>query len=365
MWFCGKDPNTNKCSIGYAQSLDGISWDADALPVIYPGTQGDWDLHRYPGSIIRVNDTLKMWFIGSEDNAFAYAIGYAYYSEDSAKWILHPVPVLEKGEPGTWDAALVSRPSVIYDGQTYHMWYFGWEGGLITNPALIGYAASQDGINWIKDTLNNPVTSPGPPGSFYDVWAYGPTVIDYEDTLRMYFAGWDGTNSSPFKYIRIGYATSLDGINWEVQNNDEPVLDVGIQDEWDEDWVRYCSVLIHENRLKMWYDGTRDTGSQLKIGYANGDTLVGITEQTSDLIPAVYPNPGAGAMNLRFTLHVSQFIGIDLYSVSGKMIRQLVNERMIPGIYEIDVDMSDLPGGIYFLRLKTNDGIKTEKLIKL
>ncbi len=367
MWFCGKDTMSNKCGIAYAESMDGINWIIDDKPVIYPGNPGEWDLHRYPGSVLRVNDTLKMWFVGSEDNAFTFAIGYAYYSEDSAKWTLNSIPVLEKGSSGSWDDAFVNGPSVIYDGQTYHMWYFGWEGGSWFNPALVGYASSQDGINWIKDTLNNPVTSPGPADSFYDVWASGPNVIEYADTFRMYFTGWDGTSSATFKYLRIGYATSLDGINWEVQNNDEPVLDVGKQGEWDEDWVRYKSVLIHEGRLKMWYDGTRDLASHLKIGYAIGETLPtppGITEHKSDLISTVYPNPFATHTTLSYTLDKPGNIRFTVYNVQSQIVYRMEEEQG-KGKQTLQWNAEGLPAGMYYFRIQAGEMLGSEKIVKM
>lgn len=144
MWFTA----ANK--IGYGTSPDGITWTLNDDPVIPQAAPGSWDYYRGTGSVIRVNDTLKMWYFGSNDpSGWEWAIGYAW-SSDNITWNLFPTPVLEKGDPGSWDEVTAAKPSVYYDGQLYHMWYFGQEGSSVYDPTCIGYATSTNGINWIK-----------------------------------------------------------------------------------------------------------------------------------------------------------------------------------------------------------------------
>jgi predicted GH43/DUF377 family glycosyl hydrolase len=371
MWFLGLENISNYWCIGYAESSDGLNWDVDEDPVIGPGSPGAWDEERMPGSVIRVNDTLKMWYFAAPKNENALSIGYGYYSEDSGEWILNPDPVLEKGDPGSWDAGYALCPSVHYDGQTYHMWYSGSESTSSSTPAVIGYATSQDGINWVKDNLNNPVITTGPDSSFYSHRAWAPRVLFYADTFHMWFAGWDGFSTNPIRYFRIGYATSPDGIEWEVQNNDSAVVDVGEPGDWDDHWVRYCSVLIHENRLKMWYDGR---GDERMIGYALGDSIPspqGITDHRSELMSTVYPNPCSGTTCLRYHIKVGSRqstvdsqVSLCVYDIHGQRIKRILNREMMPGEYELKIDMSDLPAGVYFCTLQTEEGMETMKVVK-
>lgn len=260
MWFSSGDV------IGYAESTDGIDWVTNDEPVIPAGNPGAWDEERMSGSVLRVNDTLKMWYSGSSDNfQYEISIGYAW-SLDNIVWHLELDPVLENGEPGNWDETGVFQPVVYYEGGTYHMWYSGFEGLTFWDSMQEGYATSTDGINWVKDT-NNPVITLGEDGSFYDTWIIGGSVLFTDNEFHMWFAGWDGYSTSPFKYWRIGHATSADGVEWTVQNNSMPVVDVGPAGSWDDIWACYSSVLIHEGQFKMWYDGK---GSKRKIGYAEG-----------------------------------------------------------------------------------------------
>src|SRR4051794_19369095 len=53
-----------------------------------------------------------------------------------------------------WDDGIILGHSVIKSGSTYRMWYAG--GHSIENATSIGYATSNDGINWTRYS-GNPV----------------------------------------------------------------------------------------------------------------------------------------------------------------------------------------------------------------
>lgn len=78
----------------------------------------------------------------------------------------------------------------------------------------------------------------------------------------------------------------------------------------------------------------------------------------------VYPNPCSGAARMRYQISDIGYLILDLYSIAGLRIKRLVNEKKMPGTYDMEVDLRGLPAGIYFCVLKTNDGIQTSKLVK-
>jgi hypothetical protein len=49
----------------------------------------------------------------------------------------------------------------------------------------------------------------------------------------------------------------------------------------------------------------------------------------------------------------------------GRMIRELIHHQVTPGEHEIEIDLSGLPGGLYFVRSQINNHISTHKLIVL
>jgi len=92
---------------------------------------------------------------------------------------------------------------------------------------------------------------------------------------------------------------------------------------------------------------------------------LGINDIIEEPTFVIFPNPCSGAAYLRFTLHASRFTTIDLYSISGKKIKRLLNEEKVSGEYELEIDLIELPAGVYFCTLKTNGGVQVAKMIKL
>ncbi|MFO0564492.1 MAG: hypothetical protein U0263_02460 [Polyangiaceae bacterium] len=58
--------------------------------------------------------------------------------------------VLDKGAPGSWEAEKVGRPSVLYEGGVYEMWYDGQANG----ARHVGYATSTDGVTFTRHPQN-------------------------------------------------------------------------------------------------------------------------------------------------------------------------------------------------------------------
>ncbi|MEA3478758.1 MAG: T9SS type A sorting domain-containing protein, partial [Bacteroidota bacterium] len=83
----------------------------------------------------------------------------------------------------------------------------------------------------------------------------------------------------------------------------------------------------------------------------------------SGLDISVYPNPCADAVRLRLTNNEQRLTISDLYLISGRKVRELVNGEMMPGTYELEIDVSDLPEGVYFIRLQAGNEVAVRKLL--
>ncbi len=72
----------------------------------------------------------------------------------------------------------------------------------------------------------------------------------------------------------------------------------------------------------------------------------------------VYPNPVASLVNVTMEDKVSQF-NVQLYDVTGRILLYSQNNR-----HNIDMDLSILPNGIYFLQITSNNKQQIEKIVK-
>lgn len=112
---------------------------------------------------------------------------------------------------------------------------------------------------WDKYNIN-PILNLGTSGAWDSAGVSNPSVIFKNNEYKMWFTGFDGKN------MRIGYATSPDGINW-VKSQNNPILDLGQYGSWDSIHVANPTVLFDGIIYKMWFTGF--DGEHMRIGYAN------------------------------------------------------------------------------------------------
>jgi len=356
MWYNGRMSEISNWQIGYAWSDDGINWTKHPFPVISYGTFGEWDNYRRVESLIRVNDTLKMWFSAYKEIPFEMRIGYAW-SINGISWEIHPYPVLDIGQDGEWDDNFIYGPSVIYHNNEYLIWYTGNGGN--DNPSRIGYANSSDGINWNKDEENNPVIETGPYDSYYESLLNFPCVMRNYGMFEMWFSGHDR-----FEHYRVGYARSVDGIHWDYIS-EEPVLDIGENETWDDIAVYRPNVLIDDNQYKMWYSG--NNGERHKVGFALGNTVTGIESflQPESFTSTCVPNPVKNKFEIHYNLERNAHVDITLVNSEGKAIRTLISEMQQSDNHIIRFDGSFLTSGIYYYIIKAGNQKSTGKIIKI
>ena len=130
----------------------------------------------------------------------------------------------------------------------------------------------------------NPVLSPGEPGTWDSFRVYAPTVLIEDGIYKMWYTGWDSLD-----FWRIGYATSHDGLHWE-KYADNPVLNVGAYFRWDGRRIAHPTVIHHGRLYEMWYAGCDQSG-HWAIGYAISND--GITWANTRITPSLPPAPPA------------------------------------------------------------------------
>jgi len=78
-----------------------------------------------------------------------------------------------------------------------------------------------------------------------------------------------------------------------------------------------------------------------------------------------YPNPFNPNTIIRFQIKDSRFVSLKVYDVLGKEIATLVNEKKPAGYYETEFSAENIPSGVYFYTLKTDNYTETKKMILL
>lgn len=76
-----------------------------------------------------------------------------------------------------------------------------------------------------------------------------------------------------------------------------------------------------------------------------------------------YPNPFNPQTTIKFAAAKDGNIKLNVFDVSGKLVKSLVNQRVIVGNYSVDFDASGFSSGIYFYTLETEGFKETKKMI--
>ena len=94
-----------------------------------------------------------------------------------------------------------------------------------------------------------------------------------------------------------------------------------------------------------------------------GETTIDIRRKTKkdigDLNIKVYPTPGIDYINIEFS-SLADNISIELVSLSGRVIKKVGNLKYEK---EVVLDVSDVPQGIFILKIFYNDNVVYRKII--
>jgi len=233
----------------YAESEDGITWTRpqgfEAVTIkdntnTWPQATDNCDPYA-----LKIDDTYYNYFWARTARRTGLFDGVGLKrSVDGITWIPEPAnPVLYMGPNGDWDDFLVGDGSVIKDGDLFKMWHVGLSRDTRGFRLELGYAESRDGIKWRK-CRSNPVLTMGEKGTWDGGWAYASGVIKIDDeqvlgthvykgkpgaSYHLFYTGQPSNNEWVSGVKRVGYAFSLDGINW-VKWNDPATTEAPFHD---------------------------------------------------------------------------------------------------------------------------------------
>jgi predicted GH43/DUF377 family glycosyl hydrolase len=234
MWFSWRP----KRGIGYAESSDGLHWIPNEDVVL---GHGPWLEVTRPYVLVE-EPGLTMWYSAKDEERVVIC---SATSADGVAWETRGV-ALAPEEP--WEKSALMCPSVMRgpDGR-YHLWY---SGGERYEPDAIGYATSDDGIQW-RRTTREPVLRPDPDSPWETERVAGAHVFESEGYLYAAYIGF----ANGFEDSSIGIARSLDGVDWE-RHAGNPVITHGQPGEFDSINVYKPFVVVDGDEWRLWFNGS-------------------------------------------------------------------------------------------------------------
>lgn len=217
--------------------------------------ESGWEDNINRNSVVILPDGSFRMWYTGQARGYSF-IGYAE-SDDGLNWRRFDEPVLISERH--WEGLSVMNPCVLYDRGIFRMWYAAGE---TYEPNVLAYAESEGGIVWHKSRIN-PIFVADPSNEFERARVGGCQVIKTDDMgYLMFYIGYKDIHTAC-----VCCAGSPDGVTrWERSPNNPMVLpDAGA---WDCDSCYKPAVAWDEKSGSwlLWYNGRR--GNEEYIGLA-------------------------------------------------------------------------------------------------
>jgi hypothetical protein len=156
-----------------------------------------------------------------------------------------------------------------------------------------------------------------------------------------------------------------------IDMNHDGFLDL-LMTGWDKRLYAWTFPVIYSPWRTPWYTFMHD---QMRTGnYGTLDWVVSVDEGEAAVPGAVrldpnWPNPFNPTTHIRFAVPegAAKSVRLSIHDVQGRLMIELINDRLAPGTYLRSWDGRDAGGepaasGIYFARLQVDDLVDTQKM---
>lgn len=157
--------------------------------------------------------------------------------------------------------------------------------------------------------------------------------------------------------------------NWAIRADNKIYLDPHNSTTWELDYSapngNYTFITIERNG---YFSGAvfalRDNGGISRTYFlALGINTISSNVPERFKLDQNYPNPFNPVTKIRFAIPEAGNVKLIVFDITGREIETLVDRKMIPGVFEADLNASKLNSGVYFYRLSTENFIETKKMI--
>jgi hypothetical protein len=78
---------------------------------------------------------------------------------------------------------------------------------------------------------------------------------------------------------------------------------------------------------------------------------------------SIYPNPAQNDFTLKYNLSQNSDVNINIFNLLGEKVKTIsLNEKQLAGQHKLNVDVSDIPNGVYTVNLEAQNSNKTIRI---
>lgn len=174
-------------------------------------------------------------------------IGYAESNDGINFQRLSDEPILIPERP--WEKQSVMNPCILFEDGVYKMWYAAGE---TYEPNVLAYAESNDGIHWTRSPIN-PIFTADKRNKYEQDRVGGCQVVNVSGLgYLMFYIGYEDIDTA-----RICIACSKNGKTEWKRFKRNPIVSP-VSEAWDADACYKPSFILDKNKIMLWYNGRRN-----------------------------------------------------------------------------------------------------------
>lgn len=98
--------------------------------------------------------------------------------------------------------------------------------------------------------------------------------------------------------------------------------------------------------------------------HTNIKSITPVQESGVSMVQELYPNPAQDAINIPFHTVSSDKITIQLYDMNGRLVKDVLQSQQFEAGYHLkQVDINDLPNGVYVLRFSAGQNTVMKRFV--
>ncbi len=194
----------------------------------------------------------------------------------------------------------------------------------------------------IRSQLNPDIVLPVELASFVSVISGNDVTLNWSTSSEINNSGFDiERSSSPEVWEKIGF---INGAGNSNESQSYSYTDKGL------------NAGVYNYRLKQ-----IDFNGNFEYYNLSNEVVIGVPNAFE--LSQNYPNPFNPETKIDYSVPVNENVKLNLYDMSGKLVRTLVNEFRSAGYYSYRLNASDLSSGIYIYKLESGSVSISKKLM--
>lgn len=131
--------------------------------------------------------------------------------------------------------------------------------------------------------------------------------------------------------------------------------------DWSYDFAYLPTSMQSSDELIVKFVGTSDYGNAMYVDNI-GVSANAVGQEENSLTDAVlFPNPADQSAELRFEALESGMVNVTVLDMNGRAVNT-VSQDVSSGVQSINLDVAELPAGLYMVKVQQNDAVSTLRL---